>query len=58
MEKKLRFLGVDVHAETIAVAIAEPDGEVRSLGVIAYRAEAVHRLVTSLGYPPFSMLPA
>ena len=30
--KKVRFLGLDVHAETIAVAMAEPDGEVRSLG--------------------------
>ena len=34
MKEKLRFLGMDVHAETIAVAIAEPDGEVRSLGTI------------------------
>jgi hypothetical protein len=31
MKEKLRFLGLDVHAETIAVAIAEPDGEVQSL---------------------------
>ena len=38
MKEKLRFLGMDVHAETIAVAIAEPDGEVRSLGTIANRA--------------------
>jgi transposase len=34
MKEKLRFLGLDVHAETIAVAIAEPDCEVRSLGTI------------------------
>ncbi len=34
MKEKLRFLGLDVHAETIAVAIAEPEGEVRSLGTI------------------------
>ena len=34
MREKLRFLGLDVHAETIAVAVAEPDGEVRSLGTI------------------------
>jgi len=27
MKDKVRFLGLDVHAETIAVAIAEPDGE-------------------------------
>ncbi len=31
MKEKLRFLGLDIHAETIAVAIAEPDGEVRGL---------------------------
>jgi hypothetical protein len=31
MNEKLRFLGLDVHAETIAVAVAEPNGEVRSL---------------------------
>ena len=49
MEKKLRFLGLDVHAETIAAAIAEPDGEVRSLGVIPNRAESVRKLVKKLG---------
>jgi transposase len=32
MKEKLRFLGLDVHAETIAVAVSEPEGEVRSLG--------------------------
>jgi hypothetical protein len=32
MKEKIRFVGLDVHAETIAVAIAEPDGAVRSLG--------------------------
>ncbi len=47
--KKVRFLGLDVHAETIAVAIAEPDGEVRSLGTVANRAEAVRELVRKLG---------
>ena len=34
MTKNLRYLGLDVHAETIAVALAEPGGEVRSLGMI------------------------
>jgi hypothetical protein len=42
-------LGLDVHAETIAVAIAEPDGEVRSLGTIPNRLESVHKLIKKLG---------
>ena len=37
MRAKVRFLGLDVHAETNAVAVAKPDGEVRSLGTIANR---------------------
>jgi transposase len=49
MKNKVRFLGLDVHAETIAVAIAEPDGEVRSLGTIANRAESIRKLVKKLG---------
>jgi len=40
---------MDVHAETIAVADAEQDGEVRSLGVIANRAESIRKLVKKLG---------
>ena len=52
MREKVRFLGLDVHAETIAVAIAEPDGEVRSLGTIANRAESIRRLVKKLGPVP------
>ncbi|MGF7183530.1 hypothetical protein HDF11_005062, partial [Tunturiibacter psychrotolerans] len=39
MKEKVRFLGLDVHAETIAVAVSEPEGEVRSLGTIPNRAE-------------------
>jgi transposase len=45
---KIRFLGLDVHADTIAVALAEPNGEVRSLGIIPNRPEAVRRLVRRL----------
>jgi transposase len=48
---KLRFLGLDVHAETIAVAVAEPTGEVRSVGQIPNRPESVQRLVKKLGAP-------
>jgi transposase len=49
MKEKVRFLGLDVHAETIAVAVAEQDGEVRSLGVIPNRAESVRKLIRKLG---------
>lgn len=46
---KIRFLGLDVHADTIAVAVAEPDGEVRSLGIIPNRLESVRKMVAKLG---------
>ena len=51
MKEKVRFLGLDVHAETIAVAVAEPDGEVRSLGTIANREESIRKLIKKLGAP-------
>jgi transposase len=47
--KRIRFVGLDVHAETIAVAVAEQGGEVRSVGVIPNRDECVHKLVKKLG---------
>ncbi len=49
MKGKVRFLGVDVHAETISVAVAEAEAEVRSLGTIANCAESIRRLVRKLG---------
>ncbi len=51
MREKLRFLGLDVHAETIAVAVAEPDGEVRSLGTIANREDSIRKFIRKLGPP-------
>jgi transposase len=45
----VRFIGLDVHAETIAVAVAEPDGEVRSMGMIPNRPESIRKLVKKLG---------
>src|SRR5436190_2840372 len=48
---KLRFIGLDVHAETIAVAVAEPNGDVRSLGIIPNRSESIRKLVKKLGAP-------
>ena len=46
---KLRFIGLDVHADTIAGAVVEPDGEVRSLGIIPNRVESVRKLMKRLG---------
>jgi transposase len=43
-----RFVGLDVHAETISVAVAEKDGEVRSLGTIPNREQSIRKLVTKL----------
>ena len=57
MKKKVRFWGLDVHAETIAVAIAEPDGSVRSLGTIpngAYITENVQLLLVVSTHSYFS----
>lgn len=46
---KLQFVGLDVHADTIAVAVAEAEGEVRALGVIPNRPESIRKLVCKLG---------
>ena len=49
MKKDTRHVGFDVDTEKIAVAVAEPAGEVRSLGEIPNREESVRRLVQKLG---------
>jgi len=46
---KLLFVGLDVHADTIAVAVAEQGGEVRSHGIIANRIESVRKVIHKLG---------
>ena len=51
MKNATRFVGLDVHADTIAVAVAEAgrDGEVRNLGIVRNEPGAVRRLVDKLG---------
>ena len=49
MKKDIRFVGFDVHAETISVAVAEPNGQVRSLGTIPNRPAPIAKLVKRLG---------
>ena len=49
MTNRMRHLGLDVHAETIAVAVAEADGGVHELGLIRNRPEAVRKLAAKLG---------
>ncbi len=46
---KLLFVGLDVHADTIAVAVAEREGEVWSQGVIPNRLESIRKLIGKLG---------
>ena len=45
---KVRFVGLDVHADTIAVAVAEAAGEVRSFGIIPNRLESIGKLIGKL----------
>ena len=46
---KVRFVGLDVHADTIAVAVAEAGGgEVRSLGIIPNRLESIRKMIGKL----------
>ena len=49
MKKFSKYVGLDVHKETIAVSVAECDGgEVRYFGEIANTSEAIEKLVRQL----------
>jgi transposase len=48
MKKTTRWVGLDVHAETIAVAVAEKDGTVHSIGTIPNRPDAIRRTMKKL----------
>ena len=45
---KIRFLGLDVHADSITVAIADPGKEVSLYGRIPNQLDAVRRMVKKL----------
>jgi hypothetical protein len=51
---KIRFLGLDVHADTITVAIADPGKEASLYGRIPNQLDAVRRMVKKLG-PGFEL---
>ena len=51
MEKRSRFVGLDVHKASIAVAVAEAFGDPEDHGHIANDPSAVRRLVQRLGGP-------
>ncbi len=43
-----RFVGLDVHADTISAAVAEKEAAVRDLGIIPNREESVRKLAKKL----------
>jgi transposase len=49
MSKGTRYLGLDVHAETITAAVAEGRKKVRSLGQFPNRPESVGKFFEKLG---------
>jgi transposase len=49
--RQIRYLGLDVHKATIAVAIAEEAGAPTSYGSIANDASAIRKLMVRLGEP-------
>lgn len=49
MTKKKRYVGMDVHAETIAVAMVCETGEARDLGTIPNRLESIRKCMRKLG---------
>lgn len=44
---KMRFIGLDVRLDIMAVAVAEPDGEVRCLGICGGRLFRLREILAS-----------
>lgn len=51
MSERTRFVGLDAHAATLAVAVADEDGSVTQHGTIVNDATAVRKLITQLATP-------
>ena len=51
MKGSMRYVGLDVHAETIVVAVVDSDGEEKNLGVIANRPDSIRKCMRKLGKP-------
>ena len=49
MMKTTRYVGLDVHGETIAAAVGEGHGKARSLGQFPNRPESVRRFIEQMG---------
>jgi hypothetical protein len=51
MKKSMRYVGMDVHAETIAIAMVDEDGAERDVEAIPNRPEAIRKCLKRLGPP-------
>jgi hypothetical protein len=51
MEKNTRYVGLDVHGETITAAVGEGYGKTRSLGQFPNRPEFVRKFIDRVGGP-------
>ncbi|NUP13466.1 MAG: IS110 family transposase [Polyangiaceae bacterium] len=49
MKQDLTFVGLDVHADTVAVAAVQGRDAVRSLGIVTNTPEAIRRILGKLG---------
>jgi transposase len=49
MKKIMRYVGMDVHAETMAIAVVEDNGTEREVGTIPNRPEAIRKCLKKLG---------